>query len=226
MKKYLKMTYAEQAIGWAWFVIQLFFLPAVLTFLNELLHWGMTVATLNIVLFSVNFIVVAGIFRHYLLVQLKSVRLKSLVAWVPLGLFFYWTLAYAVSVLVLTLQPEHTNANNETVDVLIQQNPLLMSVCTVILAPITEETLFRGLLFGQLYKNRPMLGYTVSIFVFAAVHVVGYIGLQDPLSLCISLLQYLPAGLVFSIVYTQSGTLVAPIILHAIFNLIATLSMR
>ncbi len=226
MNKFLTMTKSEQAVGWAWFVIQLFFLPVVFALLNELLHLGMTVATLNIVLFVVNFIAVVAIFRRYLLVQLKSVRLKALAIWVPLGLFFYWTVAFAVSVLVLTLQPEHTNANNETVDLLIKQQPLLMTIGTVILVPITEETLFRGLLFGQLYKKHPMLGYTVSVFVFAAVHVVGYIGMQDPLSLCISLLQYLPAGLVFGIVYAESKTLVTPIILHAFFNLIATLSMR
>lgn len=226
MNHFLTMTRSEQAVGWAWFVIQLFFLPVVFALLNELLHLGMTVATLNIVLFAVNFIAVAIIFRRYLLVQLKSAQIKALAGWVPLGIFLYWIISFAVHILVLTLQPEHTNANNETVDLLIKQQPLLMTIGTVVLVPITEETLFRGLLFGQLYKKHPLLGYTVSVFVFAAVHVVGYIGLQDPISLCISLLQYLPAGLVFGFVYAESKTLVTPIILHAFINLIATLSMR
>ena len=226
MNNFLTMTKTEQALGWAWFVIQLFFLPVVMVFLNELLHLGLTTAALNIILFIINFAAVAVIFHRYLINQLRNVRFKALAAWVPLGIIAYWILAIAVNIAVLTLQPEHSNANNEAVDTLLEQQPLLMSIGTVILVPITEETLFRGLLFGQLYKVHALLGYTVSVLVFAAVHVVGYIGMQDPVSLLISLLQYLPAGLVFGIVYAESRTLVAPIMLHAFFNLIATLSMR
>ena len=226
MNKFLTMTRSEQAMGWAWFVFQLFFLPVIFVFLNELLHIGLTITMLNVVLFIVNFAAIVLIFRRYLLLQLQSVRIKALAAWVPLGVFFYWTLAFAINIAVLTLQPEHANANNDTVDAFLQEQPFLMAIGTVVLAPITEETLYRGLLFGQLYKKHPILGYTVSIFLFAAVHVVGYIGQQDFFSLFVSLLQYLPAGLVFSIVYAESQTLVAPIILHSFFNLIATLSMR
>ena len=226
MNKFLTMTRSEQALGWAWFVIQLFFLPVVLVFVSELFGLGLSVVTLNIILFIINFAAVAVIFRRYLMNQLRCVRFKSLAVWVPLGIVLYWVFTIVINIVVLSLQPEHSNANNEAVDSLLNQQPLLMAIGTVILVPIAEETLFRGLLFGQLYKLHPLLGYVLSILVFAAVHVVGYIGTQDAFTLFISLLQYMPAGLIFGIVYAESGTLVAPIMLHSFFNLIATLSMR
>lgn len=226
MNKFLTMTRSEQALGWAWFVIQLFFLPVVLLLVSELLGLGLSVVTLNIILFIINFAAVAVIFRRYLMNQLRSVRFKSLAVWVPLGIVLYWFFTIVINIVVLSLQPEHSNANNEAVDSLLNQQPLLMAIGTVILVPIAEETLFRGLLFGQLYKLHPLLGYVLSILIFAAVHVVGYIGTQDAFTLFISLLQYMPAGLIFGIVYAESGTLVAPILLHSFFNLIATLSMR
>ena len=226
MNKFLTMTRSEQALGWAWFVIQLFFLPVVLVFVSELFGLGLSVVTLNIILFIINFAAVAVIFRRYLMNQLRSVRFKSLAVWVPLGIVLYWLFTIVINIVVLSLQPEHSNANNEAVDSLLNQQPLLMAIGTVILVPIAEETLFRGLLFGQLYKLHPLLGYVLSILIFAAVHVVGYIGTQDAFTLFISLLQYMPAGLIFGIVYAESGTLVAPIMLHSFFNLIATLSMR
>lgn len=226
MNKFLTMTRSEQALGWAWFVIQLFFLPVVLVFVSELFGLGLSVVTLNIILFIINFAAVAVIFRRYLMNQLRSVRFKSLAVWVPLGIVLYWVFTIVINIVVLSLQPAHSNANNEAVDSLLNQQPLLMAIGTVILVPIAEETLFRGLLFGQLYKLHPLLGYVLSILVFAAVHVVGYIGTQDAFTLFISLLQYMPAGLIFGIVYAESGTLVAPIMLHSFFNLIATLSMR
>ena len=226
MKNYLKMTSAEQALGWAWLVIQLFFLPVSVVFINELLQLGLSIAVLNAVIFVIDLIAVLTIFRRYLWYQLRSIRISALILWVPVGFLLYWVLSVAVTYVMLIVQPEHINANNAAVKVLMDNRFVLTAICTVIIAPITEETLFRGLLFGQLYKKQPVLGYIVSVFVFAAVHVVSYIGQQSPLSLLISLLQYLPAGLVLSFVYTKAKTLAAPILIHATLNLLATLALR
>ena len=225
-KNFLTMSKAEQLTGWAWLLIQLLFLPSVVGFLNALLQLGLSVAMLNIILFTIDFIAVIAIFHRYLLVQLREIRLDRLVVWVPLGIMLYWTLSIFAQYLVLYLQPAHTNANNETISSFLQQQQFLMTIGTVILVPVTEETLFRGLLFGTLYKKHPALGYVVSVLVFAAVHVVGYIGTQDIFSLCVSLIQYIPAGLVLGLVYVKANSLVAPILIHAFLNALATLILR
>lgn len=226
MKHYLKMTYAEQAVGWAWLVIQLFFLPVAVVLANDLLQLSLSAAVLNTVIYVIDLIAVIIIFRRFLLLQLRSIRISVLLLWVPVGFVLYWLLAYAATYVMLILQPEHINANNAAVKSLMDSQFILTTICTVIIAPITEETLFRGLLFGQLYRKQPILGYMISILVFAAVHVVSYIGQQSPLSLLISLVQYIPAGFVLSFVYTKAGTLTAPIFIHATLNLLATLALR
>lgn len=225
-KRFLHMSHAEQTAGWAWLVIQLFFLPSAVSFINKLLHLGFSAAILNVMILTVDLIAVAVIFRRYLQYQLRSVRLSTLFLWVPVGFLLYWIMSVGTAYLIAIFQPAHINANNEVVHVLLLEQPLLMTVSTVIVAPITEETLFRGLLFGQLYKKKPILGYTVSVFVFAAVHVVNYIGMQSPFTLLISLLQYIPAGVVLGFVYVKAETLAAPILIHTILNLLATVAMR
>ena len=101
-----------------------------------------------------------------------------------------------------------------------------MLIGTVLLVPITEEALFRGLLFGTLYRKSAVLGYVLSTLIFAAVHVVGYIGTQDAVSLLISLIEYLPAGLVLGWAYARSGTIWTPILIHAVVNFIGMSALR
>ena len=220
------MSFTEQLAGWIWLMVQLLFLPSIVGIANLLLHLNLSVAMLNVILFTLDFIAIIAIFHRYLFVQIRMVKLSRLLIWVPLGLGLYWTLSIVVSYLLFYLQPAHTNANNETISSLLQEQQLLMTIGTVFLVPITEETLFRGLLFGTLYKKHPALGYVVSVLVFAAVHVIGYIGTQDILSLCVSLIQYIPAGLVLSFVYIKANTLAAPILIHSILNAVATLMLR
>ena len=106
------------------------------------------------------------------------------------------------------------------------QHYLLMTLGTVLLVPITEETLYRGLIFGTIYRKNAVLGYILSAFIFSAVHVVGYIGLQNTTELLISFVQYLPAGLALGWAYARSGTIWTPILIHAAVNWIGMAAMR
>ena len=66
----------------------------------------------------------------------------------------------------------------------------------------------------------------LSVFVFAAVHVVGYIGQWDTLTLVLCFVQYIPAGLCLAWSYTRSDTIFAPILIHAAINFIAIRGLR
>lgn len=83
----------------------------------------------------------------------------------------------------------------------------------VILAPIFEEIVFRGFLFGGLrYKIGDFFGATLSSFIFAAVHGYSPMGF---VSVVIS-------GLIFCGLYRWSGSLIPGMIAHAAFNLVLT----
>lgn len=93
-------------------------------------------------------------------------------------------------------------------------------ISIVVLAPITEELLFRGLLFNFI-KNRfgSKAGVIVSAVLFAVFHYSHTQGLGN-ISLILSLSFF---GGMLAILYLMTSSLIYPILLHAIFNLLSSL---
>ena len=103
---------------------------------------------------------------------------------------------------------------------------MLMSIGTVLLVPVVEEMLFRGVLFGRLYQKNCFLAYALSTILFSCIHIVGYLGVYAPTDLFLSFLQYVPAGICLAWSYAKSGCIWAPILIHIAVNQVGTLSMR
>ena len=95
-----------------------------------------------------------------------------------------------------------------------------------IMVPLAEECLFRGLIFtGLLGKNRNG-AYLLSVLGFCAIHISGHLGSADVLTLAVCFLQYIPAGLVLAWSCERSGSLFAPILIHAAVNVGSLLALR
>ena len=102
----------------------------------------------------------------------------------------------------------------------------LMIIGTVLLVPITEELLYRGLIFASLYNRSRVLAYIVSTLAFAALHVYTYIGTYPPEQLLLCLLQYLPAGICLGWAYAKTDSIWTPVLIHMTVNTIAVSAMR
>ncbi len=90
---------------------------------------------------------------------------------------------------------------------------LFMMAAAVVIAPAVEETLFRGILFTALLKGRSFASAALlSSLYFALVHF------HAP-----SLLPLLALSVAFSAAYAATGSLLTPIIMHALFNLTSLL---
>ena len=75
-------------------------------------------------------------------------------------------------------------------------------------APLVEELLFRGVIFGGLTKIMPVWGATLlSGFVFALIHVNAA-----------TLIPLWFLGVAFAWLYVRTGTLLAPMAVHFTFN--------
>ena len=84
----------------------------------------------------------------------------------------------------------------------------LQLITIILIAPIAEEVLFRGILFQRLsVKWGVILGTLISSFIFALLHL-NFIGLFN-------------FGLIMALVYLKTRTLLIPILLHILNNLIA-----
>lgn len=87
-------------------------------------------------------------------------------------------------------------------------DPWLVVVAIVVFAPIAEELFFRGIVFNAwLRESGRVPAYVGSAALFALIH----------LSLA-SLLPIFLLGLALAWVYERTGTLLAPIVMHATVN--------
>lgn len=136
-----------------------------------------------------------------------------------LGYLFYVLLLYAVSILVsILIIQQVTNPNTAAVQKQLLQNSRAMMLASLVLAPIVEETLFRGVIFGPLLKINRIAAYALSFLVFAIYHVWQYMLSGITPQFFIYLLQYLPGSIVLSWSYEKSGTIWSPILLHMLIN--------
>ena len=138
----------------------------------------------------------------------------------------YLLLSLVLFILLILLFPTFANINDLNIALMLQENFPMVAAGTILLVPVAEETLFRGLIFRGLYDRSPVLAYLVSMFSFAAVHVLGYIGHTDPVLILLSFLQYLPAGYCLCFAYRRGGSIISPILMHMAVNAVAVYSMR
>ncbi len=128
-----------------------------------------------------------------------------------------WTLLIFVSVFVLTEIPQLfvDIGQEEALEwVKILQPVWLAFVLLVVLAPLSEELLFRGFIYGGL--SRSVLGPVGTILVTAAVWTLIHVQYT-----WLIMSQVFIYGVVFGIARWKSGSLWPPIVAHAIINLIA-----
>jgi membrane protease YdiL (CAAX protease family) len=92
---------------------------------------------------------------------------------------------------------------------------VLVLVAGAVAAPVVEEIFFRGCLHGHVRSGlrwlgsaAPLAAALVTAFVFAAIHPQGWIAVPALMSLAVG----------FSLVREWRGSVVAPIVMHAINN--------
>jgi len=95
----------------------------------------------------------------------------------------------------------------------IRSDLLLLVLAAVVLAPIAEEWLMRGLLFARIRRANPVAAYAVTALAFAAIH-------GNPAGFVV----YAWLAIVFAHAMARTGRLSAAIGVHALNNVI-TLSM-
>ena len=222
------LTGKEKNIGFLYLIFQIFFLPVLLQLLGSAFSYALSETLINFIYFSVNFVFVLMIFGKFLTKSFLRCRRnpREILITAVLGLLAYWLITSLLSTLTLLLFPEFVNLNDRQIVVVFGEYPALMFLCTVIFAPVVEELLHRGLIFGALAQKRILPAYILSALLFASIHVVQYIGLYSPAYMVLALVNYLPAGLALAWAYHYSGSIFCPILIHAAINAIAIFLTR
>ena len=178
----------------------------------------MTSLTINIVYFSVNLAAVLLIFHGFLRQPFFAGRFWNFVQSLVLGFALYYAGTWALQFALTKLAPGFTIYNNETISTLISDNQYVMMAVTVFVAPIIEETLVRGLVFGSIQPTSRVMAYIVSAALFTLMHNWQYFTLYPAGKVLLSCIPYLPASVALAWTYEKAGTIWASISLHAIVN--------
>ena len=214
--------------GLIYIALQLLVLPLVLTWGNWILGSPLSDTSLNFVFFAFNFLVITVAYRNFLGENFKLLLYRPwrVLRFAGAGLMLYWVASIAVSYLILKVYPDFFNANDISISKMVTENYALTSFGTIILVPVVEETLYRGVVFGGIFHKRPVLAYIVSAAVFSIIHLLGYLSIYTPLQLLLCFLQYLPAGICLAWAYEKADSIWAPILIHIAVNQVGTYSMR
>ena len=109
--------------------------------------------------------------------------------------------------------PQTLEEFDQSWDFTVQDSYLWVFLSVIILGPVVEELLFRGIIYDYLQAfKRPYLSILVSALLFALWH-------RQPVQIGYTFF----AGIVFATARYYSGDLLYPMIIHVLNNLLSTL---
>ena len=218
----------EKLAGWIYLPFYFLLLPLILgVFASALIfllgipmdEQALTIH-INFVFGLINFCFVIIAFWRYLVRSARQVPrfVGRFLGAVFGGFAIYFAGNIVMGILIQIISPAMENVNDAAIQGMLETNTLEMVIFTVLFAPLTEEVLFRGLIFTSLRTRSRTLAYVVTILIFSAVHVLGYIGTESALSIFLSFIQYFPAS--FALIWAMEfgGSIWASVGVHTLAN--------
>lgn len=200
--------------------IHLFALPLLLPKLTLVIP-GLDAVTINLIYYTIGFAYTLILCWRFLHAGFNAAidRIGSFLIAIASTYLLEMALSLILSnLLILFNAVELSSPNNEAIESMAPEGWNKLVAMTVFMAPIVEEVLFRGLVFGGLRRRSRLLAWIVSALVFSLYHVWQY-AIYSPAAL-LSAVLYLPASLAFNWCYERSGSIWAPIIYHMLSNAI------
>ena len=218
------LTPGEQIAGTVLLTLYLLVLPAVRDPLFDLVERltgaNLSASLRSIVYYYALFAAVVVIFRRFLCRTSRNFadNLGPACEATLTGLVALYGLNELVFRLGRVLVGGLTNLNDGLIAAPVPDAPRTTFLIAVVLAPIVEETLFRGLVFGGLKGKSRWIAYAAGCCLFALSHVwqLASSGLS-PLALARAL-QYLVPGAGLCRTYERSGSLWSAVAVHAAAN--------
>ena len=140
----------------------------------------------------------------------KKVSPKTLIAGYGIGLTCWFIINSAL--LLLPIPQSVFDSYGNAASGLMNQNIIFAILGNIIAAPIIEEIIFRGLVFGRLKKGMPVwLALILSSLLFGLCHV-------NPLWISYAAVL----GMVFAFIYHKTGSILPGIMAHMACNLTST----
>ena len=213
-----QLTSAEMGRGWVFFALYVFVFPILMGVIQRSFGGELPVAESSVVYYLLSVTLVFLVFWSFL-----RHGFNLLLDWLPENLFAFATgLAGAgvLHLLVMRLPYPVENPNHFNYIEQYALAPAATVVILVVLMPIAEEVLFRGLLFSTVRRYSRPLAWVLSTLVYALYCVWQFIFSYGTVDFRYLLLfvQYVPMSLALTWSYDNGGSVWTPIALHAAIN--------
>lgn len=211
-----RMTKAETAAALAYLPIHIFLLPLLLSL--TVVRKGMSSLDANLICYALGF-------AYMLIYELRFLRrdfdplcdspVKCLLT-VLSSYAVMMAVNFVVNSVFLSLVPDANNQNNSAVMEMIYTDTRKMEITLVLFAPVLEELMFRGGLFGLARRYSRTAAYALSILGFSLYHVMPY-AIYDA-SYWIYIIQYIPVSFLLTRCYERTESILCSILFHALVN--------
>lgn len=182
---------------------------------GSLTYWSVGLASVvcTLLLLAIIKLKSGTVIKEYL--ALHVISFKEALKWLGIGLLYLFFVQVFFSVIPHYFGIE-VDVGNTTAEYNSADNLLLYYLTIVVLAPLFEEVLFRGFLFKSFMST--FLGKNGTIVITAVLFAIIHAQYD-----WIVMLNVLSVGLLFGYARAKSGSLLPPLIIHFMFNLLATI---
>ena len=147
-------------------------------------------------------VVLLVIVRCYLIMFALEIMLSTILS-IIIGLGF-------------DLDLDIANQNNDAVTAMAGTDHGITSALAIFLAPVLEELMFRGAIFGGLRNKNRTVAYIVAVLAFGVYHVWPF-AIEDPLY-WLYILQYVPVSYLLCYCYEKCDSIWGSILFHSTWN--------
>lgn len=191
------------------------------------LSWDMNTVNcyLNVIVDFSILLIVGLIMKDMIIDQLRDFKKDikgNLLYGCVIGTVLIYLLGFVGGVITLLFGGNSTSENQQLIEAITIVHPFWMTLTAVVMAPMLEEFIFRGIVFGWVYEWSPKLAHLISAFVFGFMHVMTAI-LSGNISEWVQIFSYFFMGMALSFLYEKRNNIFVPMLTHSMNNLISML---
>lgn len=215
-----QLTVEEQRVGWVFFALYLFVFPflvgLVTRFLEEHLELGVPAAQSSAIYYAAVLLLLVAVFWDFLKNAFRILSDNTRRNLFALVGGFVGGMLFTVLLSLIPLPVENPVIGDYRGQFLLA--PGFTTAVVMFLRPMTEEILYRGLLFGSLRKKNRPLAYVISIGL-SALAAVWQFAVPDGGAMYLLLaLRYIPLAAAATWAYDIGGSVLTPMALRVILN--------
>ena len=214
-----QMSRTQTILGWLYLPVHAALLPFLLDLLPRVSPDPVSQTTLNLVYYLIGIVFCLTVMFSFLRRGFDRLadNLRLCILTMLMALMLDYALSGVAALVLLLADGVLENPNNATVMDLAGQDSGTVKAIAIFLAPIVEEVLFRGVLFGSVRTRSRLWAYIASAAAFSLYHVWQYAAGGD-LSMLLYALEYVPISIVLAWAYERSGCIWTNIFFHMGFN--------